>query len=493
MRNIASLIKDHVFIVAAFLLVSLLRLLELSSPGYLFDVVITQYDWADKAYRLTPVWFWSYTFGFMDYLPLNVAFLASIKALSVFFFEDSLRAYVLVYKGVLWLADIAAAAALINIAGVLKLKSSKWGILFYLLPSYWVITSVWGQQEGLVLALLLWSIYWGIKGGVQGVLLSTLFFITAYHFKLSALLYAPLYVYFLFRFFKTNGENLFTREVRVVVGLAGVTFLGYEITHSYLGQYFAAVVFLYIGLCAMLLYVLHHNLKTTLLKIVFMHGVVLTLVVLMFGVTAPVRFHENYIQQVAQGQKIPRSAQNIWYFTPPNVQFTYEHIALGISVYNAAFALKVAMVAYLLRILLMLYKKGLGLSSVLIFTLTSNVLYYMLSAGRVHSRYLVFALCLSLLLWLMHGGRTRAAGWVSFYTALFHAVFFVNNAALYAATSGNPSPAWLYAWGFKEFAQYYSHIGTWGNMAILVLTIAVAELYIKKPHWFSRALPRGNV
>jgi hypothetical protein len=424
--------------VITLVVINYIRFVDLFHRGYTFDMA-TIYSWAQGVYTLGLIPFWSYTFGFMDYLPLSVAIFGLLNSVSALL-GDNLVSFALVVKLSNWVYDIATVIGLLLISKKVNGRYNTWPFLFYILPCFWFITSTWGQLEGLVIALITWSFYFSLCKEKRYLIYASTLFLAAYHFKLSALLFTPLYLHLLLH----NSINIhaYIKRYKNIAALLALSLVLMQIFYTYLYvthryTYLAYVLFFTL-LSAIALYVAHikkYILDTVLLK----HLVIFASLVLIFGVTAPIRFNENYFQVLISSGggygniNIWNIMANIKTQINPN---TYAVIALSIKLLVASFFLYTAVLLYKAT-----YIKALSLqNNVLASGILAHV-YYVFSSGRMHSRYFIFAVFIYLLYLVIQPKKPISQIVVFISCAL---LCFINNALVYTHGSQNTSPLWVY-------------------------------------------------
>lgn len=431
------------------LIASVMRIYDLFHFGYYFDTISTQFSWGESVYIYGWMIMWG-RFGFMDYTVLNTGLLGVIYSISHYFFNGNPYGYIVIYKLLLWLYDIITS---LGIFEIVKKYTNKYnalvaGMLYYSLPTFSIVSGTWGQQEGIIFMFIIWSIYFGLQQNQRGIILSTLLFTFAYHLKLTALLFAPIYIFLIAQYFINH--NIIQKETKrklfINLTFILIVFLTYEILHSKLKMYTTAPYVLYIGLSSILVYFLYSLKKNILLKTIFGIHFILLIWISLFAIAGPFKFHENYVQ-VFQNNAIPRTAHNIWYFTPGSIKDSNKAI-IGMATPKQISELLIVIVLFPLIYLIYKNIHLLTFQDILLSTATINYVYYYFSVGRIHSRYLFLAVA-GYFVWYFIQKRNSASMMLIFI--LTQISFFITNALIYINGSNNTKPEWLFILFYKPY------------------------------------------
>jgi|GEM_PF-3357753 len=185
-RQLPLIIKA--FVILAAIVGSVFRYQNLFNLGYYFDMVETQYTWGKLAFEQGVFGFWqNYPMAkHYDYPPISLIYEYFVYAFSKVFSGDGVQNFVTILKSVNWFFDVVMAGFLILFGYFIKngdreitattssslsssfqdLKTSSsyfnpaslgWFLasVFYLSPSSWFVSGVWGQNDTLMVLITL--------------------------------------------------------------------------------------------------------------------------------------------------------------------------------------------------------------------------------------------------------------------------------------------------------------------------------------------------
>ena len=181
-----------------------IRLANLFHLGFVFDTTETQHTWAMFANQMGLFNFWKNYAGPFDYAPGSLLLLMGIKAVASWFSQSAV-AFVAGIKLLNWAADMSIAWCAYWLAR--RSGNPQRGImvaaLVYILPSLWFVSSVWGQIDSPVMAMVLWSVvllHDGVSRAQPGkfwqnrVFWSGVLWAIAYWIKMQAVLILPVFI-----------------------------------------------------------------------------------------------------------------------------------------------------------------------------------------------------------------------------------------------------------------------------------------------------------
>lgn len=198
----------HLVYFLSFILIlisSIIRFQNLWNLGFIFDTTTTQYQWAKNAFEMGVFDFYQNYKGSFDYLPGNLIFLYFVRLFS-FILGNSEYAFVATLKLFAWLVEILLAVWLFKIAkNTFKENCTPFFLasLAQSLPSIWFVSSVWGQNDSIVIVLSMASLLLALKSRqtkdfqkynflTNPTNISAFLFIVSFWFKLQTILIMPI-------------------------------------------------------------------------------------------------------------------------------------------------------------------------------------------------------------------------------------------------------------------------------------------------------------
>jgi hypothetical protein len=458
------------FFVVSLVVGSVIRFKDLFNLGYVFDTITTQYTWATEVVRLDLVTMWrSYT-EFLDYPLLNLTFVSLIETVSRFF-GGGQESFVAGLKLVYWLADIALLLTLFKLFkrnGISKIMSYISLGLVYILPGLWFVSGVWGQSDTLHALLVIWSLQLLYSSKLNNVIWGGILFGIALQFKLQVLLVLIGIILYYVAVYKktllTVWKPLLVGFVlsSIVSGLSSLLLvLEFRKNFTYgdgwyklISVYNPYVLLVSLGVMVLPMYLTIRmfglsKIKDQFEKIHTFLASFFVITVFGFGIICfinPLRFTAAVIQPLTTPYEFSGSANlsNGW------VKFveTYEitnYKSLG----------KYLIIGIFITLLLLWfrynYKYAKNTFLNLIFSLSQFVLlYYILSTGRVHSRYGHFAIVFLLL--LIPFIKTKVRYWIALGGIFLF--YSVNQLLVYFDTPTNPNSWAKQLLGYLSQQQY---------------------------------------
>jgi len=144
---------------------SIIRFQNLWNLGFVFDTTETQYEWGKNAFEMgIPEFYKSYD-GFFDYLPGNLLFLYFVRFFS-FIFGSNEFAFVTTLKLFAWGIEIFLAFWLFKLSkSIFKQNYTPFFLasLSLILPSLFFVSSIWGQNDSIVIILSMLSLFFALK------------------------------------------------------------------------------------------------------------------------------------------------------------------------------------------------------------------------------------------------------------------------------------------------------------------------------------------
>jgi hypothetical protein len=169
---------------------SVARYVDLFNLGYYFDTITTQYWWAVAVADMGLINMWQHYVQYLDYPILNLAFVGSIEYI-IKIFGGGPHEFVAGIKSVYWLADLALLATLYKLfkqQGVQDYINYGVLALVYSIPSLWFVSGVWGQSDTMHALLVLWSLQLLYTRKLYSQVLGGVLLAVALQFKLQVLL-----------------------------------------------------------------------------------------------------------------------------------------------------------------------------------------------------------------------------------------------------------------------------------------------------------------
>jgi hypothetical protein len=187
-------------LLAVIVIFTLFKIYNFRHPGFYFDTVATQYEWAKNATEMGFYNFWKHYTGFFDYLPGSLYFLMALEYLAKFV-GGSYMTFIFFLKSFNFLTEIIFTILVIFVAQkygkVDNKKAYSFGMLAFALPGMWFISDVWGQIDTFVVLINFIAILLLYRGEEttknKWVLISGLVWGLAIWVKWQSLMLLPIY------------------------------------------------------------------------------------------------------------------------------------------------------------------------------------------------------------------------------------------------------------------------------------------------------------
>lgn len=163
----ASSLWLQISIFIVILLGSWIRFFNLFNLGFYFDLVETQYEWGKSALEMGIVGFWANypADKLMDYPVVSIIYEYCLAAI-VSVWNLNPNNFVILLKLCNWMFEILAIFTVCFLIPKHVLKLKKFTVanylvagLIYILPSFWFVSAVWGQNDILLATISILSIF----------------------------------------------------------------------------------------------------------------------------------------------------------------------------------------------------------------------------------------------------------------------------------------------------------------------------------------------
>ncbi len=175
-----------------------IRIQNLFHPGFAFDTVYCFYNWGKEAFNQSFGGFWQYYQDWMDYLPGAIYYLMGIYKISLLgggtaqAFVTTLKIFNCLFDLVIFLSIYHL--MILNNKGLFK--AILFACVFWVLPANWFISSVWGQIDSVVLALIVVTLILTYIANQQNslrlIIVGGITFAIAFWIKLQTFLFVPI-------------------------------------------------------------------------------------------------------------------------------------------------------------------------------------------------------------------------------------------------------------------------------------------------------------
>ncbi len=505
--NFANLpLYVKIFLISSLIFGSYVRFVNLFNPGFLFDMVTTQYTWGKAGFEMGVFGFWRNYTGFFDYSFLSLILETIYYTISLLF-GGSAQAFVTVVKLSNWLVDIAFVAYIYHLA--LKLnpqnlfKAFGLAAVGYILPSLWFVSGVWGQNDtliALICAVALELMYnqedhnysfYKSNFFLSGVLLGLAFWT-----KQQAILVIP--VILLYHAYGKKWSDLIVPKVLGVTTLvaiyAGIKF--YELG-GYTNALVLGVVVLAVGFLSQFIFLYKTGVWRDLRMQLFGFSLTSLLIVVPCIILNYERLGSTLFAVVGRSNVISNGGATFWSLIEMTGMASDPIFKPNILSVSTA-----AILIYFILIIMMtwswqnlnisklrslnlkkIFNKKLSLQSMLIFMTISSVVYF-LFLTKMHSRYLHFGVIFALLTLtsLKVDGNFWKWLWAS---VVLHLSYTLNQMAVFTVVIFglvNKEPAWVDNFLLTQNFNYWKFSSLASFTAFIILYILSRQiLSIEKP------------
>lgn len=480
----------------ALVLGSWLRWLNVNHVGYYFDVVVTQYTWARDFLNLGLLDGWRFYNQYLDYPPLNIAFIMVIEWVGRLFGGGAV-AFATVLKSFYWVADFALLATSWFLLDRFTVKV-EWRLVvmsvLYVYPGLWFVSGVWGQSDTFHALLVIWSLMllWSSRTWQQvmgGILLGI-----ALWFKLQILLVIGILVLFcavrygkelwqLLRipilvsvpFAAAIGWGVY--QLSIIYGSNEGLYKGYQQYAEFLSQTttfaIAPLVLFAIFWTAVLMIASRKRSGHHTRFLMFGSGLAgfTSVILAVFGGLNPLQLYRTCIEPLANGPGYFSGSVNL------NNGLT---LLLRINEWTqwSSWQTNVLMLVFLGLVVYWLlslrYQTGESLLYTLFAIASFVLLYFVFATGRVHSRYGHFAIVFFIL--LAPFLRLRWYQWIAFAGMLL--IYAYNQISVYLDQENNVIASYFVS--FKPYFDEIPYLISVGLMVVLT-SIFIASFLSKKP------------
>jgi hypothetical protein len=163
-------LPTRIFLIISIVAGSYVRLVHLGDHGFFFDMVETQYSWGKGVFDNGLVDFWRNYSQHYDYPILSLLYETGLIYLSKLFlfvpWNSPWQSFVVLHKLSNWFVEIIFITFVLKMGRAIGHKSwqnlSVLGALIYILPSFWFVSGVWGQNDSLMgfLSILVLYLLW---------------------------------------------------------------------------------------------------------------------------------------------------------------------------------------------------------------------------------------------------------------------------------------------------------------------------------------------
>lgn len=472
----------QVFVIVFLLGLTLyIRISNLFSVGFYYDTVETQYDWAKYAYENGYGNFMRHYNGFFDYLPGGLWYVVFLESIARLFKNiipgDGEHDFVFVMKFLNNIYDFLIAAIIFFIArrnGNLSPQNSLIiSTSVFALPTLWIVSSIWGQFDSLIVLLGLVSILFLHKGlnkksvpfWKSYVFWSGILFGIAFWTKIQVLIMLPVLLMLLFANKPFNVILSWVLSITSWLLISiGSIFIGFYL-YEYVENYYPTLAILSLSIFTGLTYSSYKKITST-TKLdggIWFAGFIsmfwpLGLIALIYE---PLRFWVNLAGPFAKENVLSAGALNLWSLygeSKTGNDFLISIGQFGLSISMAGILIFTTLVAVLLFRYLVSnsasvkdtkfnakdwiedkFTMHLDLNTIFIFlSIISNAFFLFMT--KMHSRYQILGIVFSLIPAFLIKNKKYRNIWI-IGTVLMHITYSVNQIGVYS--EWNSDQTWM--------------------------------------------------
>lgn len=390
-------------VILIFVLGLYFRIKTIYNYGFYFDTVYTMYNWAKIIDENGYIPFWqyfedlskNYEIDYFDYLPASVGYIYLVYILSkpitnLFNLEPQLG-FVLTLKFINLISDLLLILVVYKLLNRIDIKSIPLKIfissLFFVLPSIWSISVMWGQLDVLIMLVIL-TLFNRILGEMNDweYFLWGIVFAVLLNFKVHVLIYLPIIFYILNRDF-----NQILIKKNIFIWILFIFLIGLMVLFNYLNlQSLSLIVYL----LSIVLIIYLYNLKNG--SIQFSSGLfigIISILNIFLNINLTL-YANNILGFLTKDDVVSMYAANFWLiFGFISEMPTSDAFILGVNVkilfyvINAIIFLPLAYVVY--KLVKSPHPKRKYLIMLIYFV---YLIFFLYTSTKMHSRYLIYAL-----------------------------------------------------------------------------------------------------
>ena len=393
----------YVIYVLAILAAIVIRWSDLGHPGFYYDTVVTQYDWARTAGEQGAWNMWRSYAGFLDYLPGSVVLIGVLHNLSQAFAPGT-ESFIFVLKLFNALGDFFLMLLLyfLSIKFVPKVNNRIWiQIIALVSPALWTVSTLWGQFDiwSINLSLLCWLL---LAFGTQKKhwIWSGILLVLAMSFKMQFILMLPLILFTLWQKTETTSLKLLGWIVGIIALCVILILSGYMVVSP---VWLIPLPVLASGLIAYLIW--RKSPRSAIVARTFgMSFWIAVATYFLFFLSANLeRFFTSYGTFFIRGEALTSSAANIWNIlgiTGSVSQHLLEYPTVTARLFSISALLFVGIVVIARLVSLKNITRSLRTLSIpaQIWGVTLVTIAYYFFSANMHERYLHTGIAMSLVL-----------------------------------------------------------------------------------------------
>jgi len=453
-----------------------IRWSDLGHPGFFYDTVATQYDWARAAGEQGAWGMWRGYEGFLDYLPGSIVLIGVLHNLSQTF-APGIESFVFILKLFNALGDFFLALLLffLSIRFVPNLHNRIWiQIIVLVTPALWTVSTLWGQFDiwSINLSLLCWLL---LAFGTQKKhwIWSGILLLLAMSFKMQFILLLPLILFTLWQKTHTISYKLLGWIVAIIILCGLLIISGFTVVST---AWLVPLPFLASILIAYLIWRKSPRDNITARWFGISFWLALSTYFLFFLTANFERFFSSYGTFFIRGDALTSSAANIWNIlgiTGSASQHLLEHPVVTARSFSTIVLLFIGILVISKLISFKNITQGLRTLSipVQIWGVTLVTIAYYFFSANMHERYLHTGVVMSLVLLSVSSFKF----WhIATQTILLHLAYTLNIITVYYYFSSsslggghNIAPPWMTA--------FFSNLTV--DLTLVGATIIVLVLY----------------